>query len=222
MQITYLGHSAFSLKGKDGTVVTDPFNDNVGFKMPKVTADLVTVSHQHPDHTAIDRVTPSARRDKPFIIDAIGEYEIAGISVFGFSTFHDATQGSERGANIIYAIHLDGLVVVHLGDLGHTLDDALVEKIGGVDVLLCPVGGVYTIDPKTAVEVIQSIEPSYIIPMHYKTAAHDQKTFGDMAGLEEFFKAYGVTHEPVPSFTLTAGNVPEETELVVLANASTK
>ena len=216
MQITYLGHSAFSLKGKNGIVVTDPFSSDMGLKMPKVSADFITVSHDHSDHNAVDKISPTTRREHPFVIDAPGEYEVAGVSVFGFSTFHDNSQGSERGHNIIYTIHLDDLVVCHLGDLGHTLDEKTIEKLGVVDVLLCPVGGKFTIDPKTAVEVIQAIEPSYVIPMHYRTAAHANKVFGDLATVEDFMKVYGVTKELVTSFTVTAGSLPEETELVVM------
>ncbi|HZZ98744.1 MAG TPA: MBL fold metallo-hydrolase [Candidatus Saccharimonadia bacterium] len=216
LQINYLGQSCFSLKGKEGIVITDPFDSKIGLNMPKVSADLVTVSHQHPDHNAISRVAPTVRRDKPFIVDAPGEYEVAGISVFGYPTFHDDKKGAERGPNIMYAIHLDGLVVVHLGDLGHALDDKTLEKLEKVDVLLVPVGGKFTIDAKTAVEVIRDIEPSYVIPMHYKTEQHQDPMFADMGTVEDFMKAYGVTKEAVGSFSISAASLPEETELVVM------
>lgn len=216
LQINYLGQSCFSLKGKEGIVITDPYDPKIGMTMPKVSADVVTVSHQHPDHNAISRVTPTVRRDKPFIIDAPGEYEVAGISVFGYPTFHDDKKGAERGPNIMYAIHLDGLVVVHLGDLGHELDEKTLEKLEKVDVLLIPVGGKFTIDAKTAVDVIREIEPSYVIPMHYKTEQHTHEMFSDLGTVEDFMKAYGVTKEPVGSFSISSSTLPEETELVVM------
>lgn len=220
MDITYLGHSCFKLKGKQGVVVTDPYAKDVGFSMPSVSADIVTVSHQHFDHNAIQQVAGTVRRPKPFIVSAPGEYEVGGISVFGQRTFHDNEQGKEKGENIVYAIHIDNTCIVHLGDLGHTLSEQVIEKLGNVDVLLCPIAGIYGIlDIKKALEVIQSIEPTYVIPMHYNTDKHDKKAFIGMHTVEEFMKAYGVTKEPVPSFTVAEGNVPETTELVILKQA---
>lgn len=194
----------------------DPYDDSVrSFKLPKVSVDLVTVSHQHPDHNAIDHAMGTTRHEKPFIIDALGEYEVSGISVFGYPTFHDASQGTERGNNNIFVINMDDINVAHLGDLGHVLDEKTIENMGTIDVLLCPVGGIFTIDPKTAVEVIRSIEPSYIIPMHYKTQDHAE-AYAKLATVEEFMKVFGVIKEPIVSLTANAGSLPEETELVVL------
>ncbi len=216
MIITYHGHSSFKLKGKDGSVVTDPFHSYVGFDFPKVSADIVTSSHDHQDHNQVGKVSKTARRDKPFIINAPGEYEVGGISVFGVKTWHDQTQGAERGDNIIFTILLDDLRVCHLGDLGHELSPEQITKIGTVDILLCPVGGVFTIDPKTAVKTIKSLEPSIVIPMHYKTPAHDEEVFGEMSTLEEFLKEYGVEVEAEEKLNIERSRLPEETEVVVL------
>lgn len=218
MDITYLGHSSFRLKGKDATVVTDPFDKKVGFALPATTADIVTISHDHFDHNHIDGVKPTAKREAPFIIQAPGEYEVMGVSVFGFPSFHDQEKGEKRGSNTVYTIVLDGITVAHLGDLGHSLDDKFIENLGTVDVLLCPVGGHFTIDSKTAVDLIQEIEPSYIIPMHYKTDAHDQKVFGEVGSLADFEKAFGLSVEPVKSLSVSAGSLPEQTTLVVLSS----
>ena len=218
MEITYLGHSSFKLKGKVGTVITDPFEKSVGFSLPAATADVVTVSHGHPDHNNSGAVKAGASREKPFIIEAAGEYEVSGISIFGYQSFHDDKQGRERGSNIVYSIVVDGVSIVHLGDLGHSLTESFIEKLGNVDVLLCPVGGHYTINSKVAVDLIQEIEPSYVVPMHYKTDAHDEKMFGMLETLKDFEKAFGVTVDPVKSLTVTAGSMPEQTTLVVLSN----
>lgn len=218
MEITYLGHSSFKLKGKDATVITDPFDKKVGFAYPSVTGDIVTSSHDHFDHASISAVKPTTKREKPFVISSPGEYEILGVSVFGYPSYHDDKQGAERGKNTIYAIVIDGITVVHLGDLGHTLDEHFIERLGTVDVLLCPVGGHFTIDDKTAVEIIQEIEPSYVIPMHYKTDAHDDKAFGELSTVADFEKEFGVTVEPVKSISMTLGSMPEQTTLVVLSN----
>lgn len=216
MEITYHGHSCFKLKGGAGTVITDPYQDYVGFSLPNLSADVVTSSHDHPDHNAVDKIRATARRERPFIIDHNGEYEVAGISVFGAKTYHDATQGAERGQNTVFTVLLDDIRVCHLGDLGHELTSAQLSEIGAVDVVLCPVGGVFTIDPKTAVKVIHALEPGIVIPMHYKTPGHDQKVFGELNTLDEFLNAYGAEVTPTDKLRLEKNKLPEETELVVL------
>lgn len=216
MDIYYLGHSSFKIKSSVGTVVTDPYDSYVGFSMSTASADVVTVSHQHQDHNAVGQIKGTARRDKPFIVDKPGEYEVGGISVFGVPTFHDGSQGAERGSNVIYTIVMDGIKVCHLGDLGHELTQEQFAEIGSIDVLLVPVGGVFTIDPARAVKTIHMFEPAYVIPMHYKTPEHVEEVFADMATLEDFLKAYGSESKPVAKLTVEASRLPEETELVVL------
>ena len=219
MDIQYLGHSAFKIKSSVGTVVTDPYDSYVGFSMSTASADVITVSHQHQDHNAVGQVKGTARRDKPFIVDKPGEYEVAGISVFGVPTFHDGSQGAERGSNIVFTILMDGIKVCHLGDLGHELTQDQIAEIGSIDVLLVPVGGAFTIDAQRAVKTIQMLEPSYVVPMHYKTPEHEANVFADMTTLEDFLKAYGTESKPVAKLSVEVGRLPEETELVVLVQS---
>lgn len=216
MTVTYHGHSTFKLKGKRGTVVTDPYSATVGFELPSMSADIVTVSHDHSDHNASGSVRGTTRRESPFLITQPGEYELGGISVFGVRSFHDISQGSERGKNTIFTILLDDIRVCHLGDLGHELTDEQREFIGGVDVLLCPVGGAFTIDAPTAVKVIRTLEPSIVIPMHYKTDRHDEKLFADLQPVSVFLKEYGVEVTAQAKLELEKETLPEETEVVVL------
>ncbi len=216
MLITYHGHSMFKLKGKRGTVVTDPFGDYIGFDMPRVSGDIVTISHQHPDHNAHDRISGTARRKNPFIIDQPGEYEVGGISVFGTKTYHDTAEGAERGENIAFTILIDGIRICHLGDLGHELTARQLEEIGAVDILLVPVGGTFTIGPELAVKTIRTLEPSIAIPMHYKTADHDEKIFSEVKTLDEFTKEYGLEPKPEVKLDLSRSRLGEETELIVL------
>lgn len=216
MDISYLGHSCFKLKGKAGTVVCDPYESAVGFDLPTISADVVTISHDHFDHSAHSKVKGTARRKKPFIIDAPGEYEVGGISVFGVLTFHDSSKGSERGRNTVFTIMLDQVRVCHLGDLGHELSDSTVSQIGTVDVLLIPVGGNYTIDAAQATRIISSLEPGIAIPMHYRTTEHEAKAFADVGTVEDFLKEYGVSKKPLASLSVEAGKLPDETEVVVL------
>ena len=216
MDIIYLGHSGFKLRGKSASVVTDPFGPEIGFALPQVSADIVTVSHSHPDHAAVAKVQGTSRRPKPFIITAPGEYEIMGISVRAIPVFHDDQQGKLRGKNLIMVITIDGVHLVHLGDLGHPLTEAQVEDIGPVDVLMVPVGGVFTIGPQVAASVVENLDPSIVIPMHYRTEKHSD-VFKELSTLSDFLKAMGIeSKQSQEKLTVAAGNLPEETEVVVL------
>ncbi|OGV92761.1 hypothetical protein A3B57_01985 [Microgenomates group bacterium RIFCSPLOWO2_01_FULL_47_10] len=217
MDISYLGHSCFRLRGKTATVVMDPYSREVGFSLPGVTADIVTISHDHADHNAALAVKGTARRSEPFVISAPGEYEILGTSVFGVPSFHDSKNGQQRGKNVMFVVHIDGFAVAHLGDLGHTLSDKQIEELDGVDILLCPVGGEYTIDAKEAAEVINEIGPSYVIPMHFQTPKHDAKTFSKVAPLQTFLSYMGaVEAKRADKLTPSLLSMPEETEVIVL------
>jgi L-ascorbate metabolism protein UlaG (beta-lactamase superfamily) len=216
MIITYYGHACFKLRGKEGTVITDPFNDYVGFEFPNLSADIVTVSHDNPAHNNVEAVDNTARRDHPFLIDHPGEYEVEGVSVFAIKTYQDDKKGSVRGENIVYTFLMDGLRVAHLGSIGHELDEELVSEIGLVDVLFVPAGGQFSIGPKQAVEVARSLEPNIVIPMQYKTQQHDENVFGDMAALDELTKAFEVEPEQVEKLNLSRSSLPEETELLVM------
>lgn len=210
MDIAYLGHSSFRLKGKLGAVVTDPYGDAVG-KFPKdISADIVTISHSHDDHNASDKVS-----EIKFKIEGPGEYEINGISVVGVASFHDDKNGEERGTNTIYVIEIDGLRVAHAGDLGHKLSQDQVDDLGSVDILLVPVGGVYTIDPKMAVEITRQIDPWVVIPMHYDQS--DITVPSKLAGVDEYLKEIGKTDiVPTAKYTITAEKLPSELTVVVM------
>lgn len=165
MQLTWLGHSCFLLEGKDGVrVLTDPCSPNTGYALPRIPADIVTVSHDHDDHNYL----PVALGE-PVVVTEPGLHTVRGVSITGFSAWHDEAGGKKRGANILYLIELDGIRVLHLGDLGHTVDPALAEAIGPVDVLLCPIGGTFTINAEQAVAVAHTLAPRVFIPMHYAT-----------------------------------------------------
>ena len=216
VDITYLGHSGFKLRGKGASVVTDPYGSEIGFAFPQVSADIVTVSHSHSDHAAAAKVSGTSRRPQPFVITAPGEYEILGVSVRAIPVFHDDRQGKLRGKNLIMIITIDGVHLVHLGDLGHSLTEAQVEDLGPVDVLMVPVGGVFTIDPQAAASVVENLDPSIVIPMHFRTEKHSA-TFKDLSPLADFLKQMGIeSRDPQEKLTVTAGNLPEETEVVVL------
>lgn len=198
-------------------MVTDPYKSYVGFEIPSLSADVVTVSADAPDHNNVSSIGGTARRNNPFVIDHPGEYEVEGVSVFAVKSFRDEQQGSIRGENLISTFLMDGLRVCHLGALGHELSDETVSEIGLVDILFVPVGGELTLDPKTAIKVTRSLEPNIVIPMHYKTSQHDEKVFGGLATLSEFMEVYEAEVEPQEKINISSpSNLPEEMELVVL------
>lgn len=217
MEINFLGHSCFRIRGKEAVLVTDPFDPYIGFKLPKVAADIVTISHGHQDHNNREAVSGTTKRKKPFVITGPGEYEIAGVSIFGVTTFHDTSRGSKRGKNTIYVITLDGMRVAHLGDLGHKLTESQLEEVNGADILIIPVGGTYTLDAKEAVEVIGQVEPKIIIPMHYRLPGLTIK----LDPVEEFLKEMEAEAiQPVPKLVISKDKLPEEKEVVVLKKKS--
>lgn len=193
MIINYLGHACFKLKGKRAIVVTDPYDRSVfGKEMPKTAADIVTISHAHPDHASVDRI-----KNSPFIIRGPGEYEIKGVSIFGF--------GTEQGKNTIYLYQMEDLKLCHLGDLASQLTEKQTEKIGELDILMIPVGGVSTIDAKEAALVVNQLEPKVVIPMD------------ELKPVNDFLAEMGEKGiKPIKQLKITKASLPEEREVVWL------
>lgn len=210
MTITWFGQSCFRLEAKEGSVLIDPFSKDIGLKPPRIKDDVILVTHQHHDHNNMEDANPEA-----FIIQTPGEYENHGIAIRGIQSFHDDKQGTERGLNTIYVFKAEDMTICHLGDLGHVLTDKQVEDIGDVDILMIPVGGTYTIDAKTAVEVITQIEPKVVIPMHYKVPGHTSTV---LEGPEKFVKELGLTPEKVDKYKISKKLLPVEEEKLVVFN----
>ncbi|HCM82002.1 MAG: Zn-dependent hydrolase of the beta-lactamase fold-like protein [Candidatus Gottesmanbacteria bacterium GW2011_GWA2_44_17] len=214
MDIFPLGHSSFRIKGKTVTVVTDPYDSAlVGFGYPKhVSADIVTVSHAHKDHNQTALV-----EGNPYSVNGPGEYEIKGVGIIGIPLFHDGEKGATRGMVTAYHMEIDGVNVVHLGDVGSSLTSDDVDRLDGVNILFIPVGGVYTIDPNQAAGIIGELEPSIVIPMHYKTPRHNPKEFGDLSPVSAFLKTMGKEAVvAVPKLSTSKDKLPDEMQVVVL------
>lgn len=211
MEIKYLGRSSFFIKSKDARIVTDPFDPKkLGLKFPKVESEIVTVSHDHPDHNNVTGVGGT-----PLILNWPGQYEKQGVRVWGYSTFHDAKEGAERGKNILYKIETEGITILHCGDLGVVPDDKFIDEIGDVQILMIPVGGNYTIDSEMAIKIIKDIEPSIIIPMHYHAVDND-----GLLPVDEFLKKMGAEKAvPLEKLTLKKEDLIEEEMKVVLLSS---
>ena len=167
MQLTWYGHSCFLLTSESGySILTDPCDQDTGYELHDIACDTVTISHEHHDHNCLAIVA-----GKPDILREPGEYRAGEIPVTGFSSYHDDAKGAHRGENIVFLYQIDDLKVLHLGDLGHMLSDEVIQKIGDVDILLAPIGGVFTINAKTAAELADRLNAKVLIPMHYKTPA---------------------------------------------------
>jgi L-ascorbate metabolism protein UlaG (beta-lactamase superfamily) len=181
MKLTYLAHSTFLIEADDGSrLVTDPVDKGSGYDLHGVEADVVTISHHHFDHDAVEEQVTG----NPAVVDTVGAFAEKGFVIVGYPSFHDEVQGAKRGPNVLYKIEADGKTVVHLGDLGHDLDEGTVKELKDADALLIPVGGTFTIDAKQAAELAAKLEPKCVIPMHYKT---EQLTF-EIAPLDPFLK----------------------------------
>lgn len=216
MEITYIAHSCFKIKTKNQTIVIDPYDpQKTGYKLPKLSADILMISHDHFDHNFKENVT-----DVGLLVDGAGEYEKDDTYIYGIKTFHDDKKGTERGSNTIYLIEAEGFSLLHLGDLGHELEKETLENIPEVDVLFIPVGGKYTINAATAAKVISSIEPSFVIPMHYQTKQPTPLS-KELALLDTFLDEMGSdangSLEEHDSLKLSKkSDLPNDTEVFVL------
>lgn len=215
MEITWYGHSCFRLRDRDATVVTDPFDKSLGYELPRVRADIVTVSHDHPHHNYAKAI-----RGEFKIVDGPGEYEIKSVFITGIAT-HPSRRRRKDGdsgdghneRNIIFVFEFDGLTLCHLGDLAQVPTQTQVEALSNVDVLMVPVGGGSSLNAAQAAEIISLIEPYIVIPMHYKTSAIALK----LDKVDKFLKEMGTPRiEPVDVLRVTRSNLPQETQVVVL------
>ncbi|MBI2022570.1 MBL fold metallo-hydrolase [Candidatus Daviesbacteria bacterium] len=210
MDIYWYGQAFFKIKGKNTSIMIDPFySDFTGLKLPKdMIADIAIKTHNHKDHSNLEAVLGD-----PVKIEGPGEYEIKGVAVAGVSVFHDKENGAQRGKNTVYNINIDGLNIVHLGDLGHILTESQIEDIGKTDILMVPVGSIFTIDAKDAQEVVSQLEPQIIIPMHYATSGLKF----ELEPVDKFLKEMGTENpEALNKLTVTKDKLPAEPQIIVL------
>jgi len=214
MKIKWYGHSAFLITSDEGIkIIMDPyepgaFGGQLSYGKIKDQADIVITSHDHGDHNYTKDLPGT-----PQIVKGSGSKTIKGISIKGIPTYHDPSKGSERGTNTVFTLKIDNIQLCHLGDLGHLLSDKELAEIGPVDILLIPVGGFFTIDPKEATQVAEQIKTKILIPMHFKTA----KCGFPIAPVEDFLKGKVNTKRPKTSeVTFDKASLPQQTEITVL------
>jgi L-ascorbate metabolism protein UlaG (beta-lactamase superfamily) len=217
VKLKWLGHSAFLLTSASGTrIATDPyktgcFDGAVGYGPIHEACDGVTVSHEHDDHSAWQGLP-----GKPLLVHGTGEFTVKDVAVAGFDTAHDDAGGTKRGRNTMYRFDIDGLKVLHCGDLGEELRPSTVKAVGPVDVLLVPVGGHFTIDAAQAHGVAAAVGARVIVPMHYKT----ERLSFPVAGVDDFLRGQpDVRRVGKPEAEVAADVLPEKPEIWVLEHA---
>ena len=209
MDIDWYGHSCFRMRESGVTIVTDPFDKVIGLPVPRLRADVVTISHDAPGHA-----NATAVKGDPKVISRPGEYEIKGVFISGAQTWRGAgAHGEAKEENTVFVFEFDGLNVCHLGDLSRVLTQAQVESLPSVDLLLVPVGGGTALDADKASEVISLLEPKLVVPMHYRLPGLAL----ELDSLSKFLKEMGVTdHVPQDSLRVVKSALPQETQVVIL------
>jgi L-ascorbate metabolism protein UlaG (beta-lactamase superfamily) len=214
MNIFWKGQACFQIiatpaKNSQVKIVIDPYSEELGLRLPKLEADILLITHHHQDHNNVKGVIGS-----PFLIEGPGEYEVKGNFIQGIHSWHDDKEGKERGNNTIYTIDIEETRICHLGDFGQReLYSEQLEKIGNVDILMIPVGGVYTIDAKGALKIMSQIEPKITIPMHYAIPKLRVK----LDGLDKFLKEIGVKSiEPLPKLSVKKRDISEDTAKIIV------
>ena len=209
MNIIWHGQSFFEISTKDIKneelkIAIDPFDKSIGLKLPKVEAQILLITHNHSDHSNKKAISGS-----PFLIESPGEYETKGVYIKGVQGFHDDSQGKEKGKVVFYIIEVENIKICHLSDIGQKeLTSEQIDEIGNIDILMIPVGGVYTLDAKQAANIISQIEPKIVIPMHYQVPNLNLK----LNSLEQFLKEIGSSNaEPQKKFKVKMSDIPKET-----------
>jgi L-ascorbate metabolism protein UlaG (beta-lactamase superfamily) len=210
VDIDWFGHSCFRLREGGVTLVLDPYDKSIGYNMPRIRADIVTVSHNSPGHTGVAAIKGESK-----VLARAGEYEVKGVFITGVQTWRKAgVQGEPKEENVVFVFEFNDLTVCHLGDLSQVLTQAQVEALPNIDILMVPVGGGTALNADEAAEVISMVEPHIVIPMHYETPL---ETVVKLDPLGKFLKEMGVSeHAPQESLKVSHSDLPEETQVVVL------
>ena len=208
MEIVWINHSCFALKGETTTVLTDPFSSEIGDSSQFPEADIMIISNEHPNHCNTDAV-PGAG----YIVSTPGEYDIHGTYILSIATALKSESGEPK-RNLITIIEMEKLTIAHLGDLGEIPPSRHLEELNHVDVLLVPAGGDGTISPQDAARIVNLTEPKIVIPMHYKTDA----TRISLETADKFLEELGYQQEPsLARLQLTDTNLPADRKIVILS-----
>lgn len=208
MDILWYGHSCFRITERgSATVVTDPLGEKLGYEVPRLKADVVTISHDAPGHNNLDAV-----KGCDHVITGPGEYEIGGVFIIGVATYN--REQDQPRHNVVYLFDYDSLKVAHLGDLDHVPNQSMIDALGPIDIALIPVGGGSALSSSQAAEVVSLLEPSIVVPMHFQT---DVSRGIELDPVDRFLKEMGINAiEQEPMLRISSTNLPEQTQVVLL------
>ena len=211
MKIKWLGHACFLIEGKEGRLITDPYDKAIPYRPPDYAADVITVSHDHFDHNAVGRV-----KGNPTVIRGEGEHDVSGMTFRGIASFHDESRGAKRGANTIFTFEMEGVRMAHLGDLGESLADEQAAALASVELVFVPVGGYFTIGPQEAAALLKRLPNlKVVIPMHFKTDRLGEDF--PIAPVEKFTrKMQNVKRIGSSEVVLSRENLPAQQEVWIL------
>lgn len=208
MEIYWLGHACFRLRGREATVVTDPCPPATGYKIGRLAADLVTISNDSPESSYRQAITGDVK-----CITGPGEFEIAGVLVTGVRTDHAKAAGGPQSKNVAYVMNIDDIHVCHLGALSHVPGGDDVELLSAADILLVPVGGGTAMSSSAAAETVSLLEPRIVIPMMYRTEA----ATAALDPVDSFLREMGVEAKKAePRLSVTRSSLPHDTTVVLL------
>jgi L-ascorbate metabolism protein UlaG (beta-lactamase superfamily) len=223
MEVTWYGRTCIRLRGKDAVVVTDPYQAVVGPTGRGITGDVVTISH--PDDTPLRKAKGTPSRDgltllpssleAAFVLDGPGEYEVKDVLLTGVRTYRDDARGEEHGKSVSFAVEIDGIRVMHLGDIGHLLSEEKLGDIGSVDIACVPLGG--TLSPTKAAALVAQLDPRIVVPM---PLCEDEADCAEV--LKRFFHEMGAEPVTQPKLAVTASSLPSETTTVLLESRGTQ
>lgn len=212
MKIEWMAHSCFKVTLNDGKIIVfDPYDESVGYNAKKIDADIVTISHNHKDHSCLENIT-----GEYVLINKAGSFEVDGIKITGIETNGEKTIGEEKGINRIYKIEAEGITMLHMGDICHIPQDDFITKLGKIDILFIPVGGKYTIDGKQAFEICKMIDANITIPMHYKTIFLELDLDTVFPFTDAAKKVFDRSHIAGSSFEIDAANLKKRNRIIVL------
>ena len=208
MDIVWYGHSCFRISERgQAAIITDPFGQELGYEMPRLKADIVTVSHDAPGHNFLE-----ALKGYDHVISGPGEYEIGGVFILGIMTYDQSREDPRR--NVVYVFDYNSLIVAHMGDLDHVPSQSMIDALGPVDIALIPVGGGNSLSSSQAAEVVSLLEPSIVVPMHYRT---DVLQSVDLDPVDRFLKEMGINSiQEEALLRVSSGSLPEQTQVVLL------
>lgn len=213
MDISWYGLSCFRIRESGVTVICDPYDKKTsGLSLPRIKADIVTISHDRPGHNHAEGVGGD-----PKVLNGPGEYEVKNVVITGMTTYHKANGHDLPERNVAYFFDFDGFTVGHLGDLGQIPQQRQVEDLGEIDVLLVPVSGHNTLDAARITEVISLLEPKIVVPMHYRHPGLAKGLAESLEPVDKFLKELGITEPDTEStLKLTKTGLPEETQVILL------